>query len=414
MKGKPAHDSTYAVEGILLKMERLKQGKGQKEVCYGICVPSYLSKIEHAAVCPEREILAALFDRLGIAYEKDEAVLSDLEKLTEDYFYRMRYWLDTRSVYDRLKAHEKTLRYSRYAIEWLLIKGFENRQPDPLLRQMRPHMDGRQNAYYQILCSMQTEEADGQVRLCEEACAVLQDSYALGSLCEAYFNRGNYTAIHALEQRFVAIAVEEGNTAGLAKYFFLNGTAYACLHVEEMMMLYYERYIRLLQNTGWKDRNPYLYYNMGAALVSLKKYDEALVYLEKAGACEGLKTDILHKKAIAYLRMGKKEEGKQILEKLKKAVFDAEQSFMPENTRFLQFAYQELALVYAYEEDFKERPEYLSVLEKLTDEIRKTKHFGYLYFYKDLIVEAYKRQRKYKKALEFEQEVSRIAIKNIF
>ena len=71
-------------------------------------------------------------------------------------------------------------------------------------------------------------------------------------------------------------------------------------------MLYYERYIRLLQNTGWKDRNPYLYYNMGATLVSLKKYDEALVYLEKAGACEGLKTDILHKKAIAYLRMGKK------------------------------------------------------------------------------------------------------------
>ena len=76
MKGKPAHDSTYAVEGILLKMERLKQGKGQKEVCYGICVPSYLSKIEHAAVCPEREILAALFDRLDIAYENRASLLA--------------------------------------------------------------------------------------------------------------------------------------------------------------------------------------------------------------------------------------------------------------------------------------------------------------------------------------------------
>ena len=41
--------------GMILRAERIRQGKGQKEVCYGICVVSYLSKIERgnfkAAFC---------------------------------------------------------------------------------------------------------------------------------------------------------------------------------------------------------------------------------------------------------------------------------------------------------------------------------------------------------------------------
>ena len=46
--------------GTILKLERLKQGKGQKEICYGICVPSYLSKIEHGTVSADEEILSKL------------------------------------------------------------------------------------------------------------------------------------------------------------------------------------------------------------------------------------------------------------------------------------------------------------------------------------------------------------------
>ncbi len=37
---------TISEEGILLRMERLRQGKEQKEICTGICSVSTLSKIE--------------------------------------------------------------------------------------------------------------------------------------------------------------------------------------------------------------------------------------------------------------------------------------------------------------------------------------------------------------------------------
>ena len=51
-------------------------------------------------------------------------------------------------------------------------------------------------------------------------------------------------------------------------------------------------------------------------------------------------------------------------------------------------------------------PAYLELLEKLIKALKRERHFGHLYFYRDIITQAYTRQRKYKKALEFEQEIS--------
>ena len=398
--------------GTLLKMERLRQNKEQKEVCLGICVPSYLSKIEHGTVCPDDKILAELFERLGILYEEDKEALFGYQKLIEKYFYLMNYRLDTKAVYQELKAKEEKLRYSAYAIDWLLIKSFENEEIDSmaLLKELKEHMTAEQKAYYELLCSWRIEDSEERVRLCQDACAILNNSYAMLWLCDAYLLQGNYAAIHAMEQRIVAAAVEEGNTAELAGCFFLMGDTYACLNMEEMMMLYYERGIRLLQNTGWQNMLCVVYYNIGAVYISLKKYEPALEYLEKAQLQEKEDgeepdIDILHKKAIACLRMGKKEEAQKFLTELKEALFSEEK---PSEVDILK--YEEAVM--ECRDGFFDDPAYLQLLEKLIEKIRKERHFGHLYFYRDVVIEAYKRQRKYKKALEFEEQISSNIIKN--
>lgn len=67
------------IAGALLRIERLRQNKGQKEVCYGICVPSYLSKIEHGTVNPDEEIVKQLFSKMNITYYSDEVILNELK-----------------------------------------------------------------------------------------------------------------------------------------------------------------------------------------------------------------------------------------------------------------------------------------------------------------------------------------------
>lgn len=62
----------------------------------------------------------------------------------------------------------------------------------------------------------------------------------------------------------------------------MNGSAYACVDMDEMMTVYYERTRRLLQNTGWwKEYEQGLYYNMGATYLAVGRYEEALDCLNR-------------------------------------------------------------------------------------------------------------------------------------
>ena len=58
------------------------------------------------------------------------------------------------------------------------------------------------------------------------------------------------------------------------------------------------------------------------------------------------------------------------------------------------------------EEGYLENPEFEKLLERLIDVLKKEMHFGYLFFFQDVIIQVYTVQRKYKKALEFQKEIS--------
>ena len=391
------------IAGALLRMERIRQDKGQKEICYGICVPSYMSKIEHGSVCPDDKIIAALFERLGIVYEENEQALTEWETKTEDYFYRLQYCLDTETVYKELAENDTVLSYSRLAVDWLLIKGFEEGGTPELLETLKEYMRPKQLAYYRILQSWERQSFPESVEYCNEALRILGNSFAITQLCEAYMMQGDYTAIHRMENKLVATAVEEGNTYRLADYFFLNGTAYACLNLEEMMLLYYERSMRLLQNTEWKKASADLYYNMGATYISLKKYDLSLKYLDMAEASgvsnlpDSMALD--HKKAVALIRSGNKEQAGIYLEKMRVRIAQSEDKNEADILKYEEACWE-------CKENFMDDPAYLELLEKLIKALKRERHFGHLYFYRDIITQAYTRQRKYKKALEFEREIS--------
>lgn len=281
--------------GILLRLERLRQRKGQKEVCYGICVVSYLSKIERGMVNPDENLVEQLFERLGITYERDEAFLAESRDLLETYIYNLKYGLKNEEVCMQLWERENRLLWSSLALDTLLMLGLESVVHSaelsggkeisdylPILEELKEHMDSRQFSYYCLILA--ETEKDPQVSLVyrKRASEGLNDTLGLRSLIYGYSNADEYNEIHRLEQRYTAMALEEGNVYALADYYFINATAYACINMEEMMVTYYERVRRLLQNTGWWEKTAENWnYNMGATYLELEKYDLALKYLEQ-------------------------------------------------------------------------------------------------------------------------------------
>ena len=61
--------------GTLIRRERLRQNLSQEGLCRGICVVSYLSKIEQGKAEAGEDILLPLLHRLGIQYEMDRDFL---------------------------------------------------------------------------------------------------------------------------------------------------------------------------------------------------------------------------------------------------------------------------------------------------------------------------------------------------
>lgn len=203
-----------------------------------------------------------------------------------------------------------------------------------------------------------------------------------------------------MESKMVAAAVAEGNTWQLANYFYINGTAYACLNLEIMMMDCFKRSIHLLQNTAWQKELADLYYNIGATYISLEKYQEAWEYLQKAEHVGGkTSVDLLHKQSIVLIRSGQIEEAQSYLEQLKRQLKEHPSAG---ETNWLK--YEEACM--ECRKDFEQEPEYLQLLERLIETLRMERHPGHLYFYRDVAVKAYMAQRKYKKALEFEQWIN--------
>lgn len=413
-----ANDRT--IQGALLRMERLRQNREQKEVCFGICVPSYLSKIEHGTVCPDEEIVRKLFAKLGIVWQDDEKALEELRRKVAAYFHNCSYAFETKELYEELCRQELTLRYSGLVIDWLLIQGMETmryggtqggdlvkaakrQETMELLKALEDHMDRKQRAYYLILRFREQPQAQAAQEWCLQAVEVLNNCFAYMTLAEFYYLRGDYSAICRLENRFTAIALEEGNTYYLADYYFMKGSAYACLNMESLMMENYQKSIHFLQNTGWGEELSAFYYNIGATYLSLKKYNEAIAYLEKSQD-SALK---YHKLALAHIRGGAVEAGKEFLEKMKNEILKENSC---DETDLLR--YEEACA--ECQENFLEDPEYLELLEKLIVSVKKNYPFGHLYFYREVVIEAYKRQRKYKKALEFEEEISQKVAKMHF
>lgn len=397
--------------GYLLRQERLRQGKGQKEVCFGICVTSYLSKIERGQVKPDVDILTALFDRLGISYEGREEVLTPCRGWIEEYYERLLYMRPLNEVYQHLEPQGGMLTYSELALDWQLIRelqkwfggerlGLELER----LAVLADCMDRRQLACLRMLQAHEEPDADRSVELAGQACSLWENSMTMLTLCYRYLYQSNYTAIHQMEQRMTAVALEEGNTYQLADYYYVKGSAYACLGMEELMMTYYLRCIHMLQDTIWEKELDGVYYNIGATCLEYGRYEEALRWLEKT-AERGEDFMTIHKLALAHIRAGHLAEGQELLARMKEQL-DQD----PNSLRADYLRYEEACM--ECEPGYMDDPGYLALLEEMMKEMKKSYHFGHLYSYRYQIVEAYKRQRRYKSALEFEEMISEIMVKN--
>ena len=346
--------------GNLLRMERVRQGKGQKEICYGICVTSYLCKIEKGQVKADEAIIKKLFKQLGIDYCQDEQLLEEASTLIKQYYEQVHYNLP-RTAFEGLKQLEDRLKYSPLGLDYRLICGMQGEAVYEIVKSCEGCMTDEQLGIFYLLTPTD--------RPWEELLEAYEKAYKLLGTSASYYNimiallqLGCYAEIHRRAKICRELAIEEGNTYILAATFLMQGHAYAVLDLDEFMMEYYERGLRLLQNTNWIEDKELesVYYNMGSVFVTTKDYQKALEYLDKVT----VETFMLcQKKALVHIRTGNVEEAQIYLEKMKDYLNEGE------DAKVYSVMYEEAVM--EQKKDYLKDPAYLEILERLQKVIKE-------------------------------------------
>lgn len=368
-------------EGILLRMERLRQGKEQKEICGGICAVSTLSKIETGKQKADPVMLERLYRELGITYLSDPGAIRRLEQTMDHFFEEFLYQREQRA-WRELKGQEHVLRHSPLAADWMIACALMEKTGFSILKECRPYLNQRQLGWY--LLALLEEPGEDTVENGEEAVRILQNSLAQVELLHLLYVKGEYRKVLEGADRAVMLALEEGNLWTLAESYNMRGTVYACFDMEELMLKEYKRAARLLEESRWPEMLGNIYYNIGATYLGMGQYGEAEQYLNRAADKSPFM--LYHKFALLYFRTGREREAWEAWEKMKPSGSREElEGQIWELTR--------LELERRTQEDA-----FLNRLEHLMREFHEKKMFGYMMFFHELLQSEYKRRRMYRKA----------------
>ena len=298
--------------GGIIKNERIKAGIDQKDLCKGICVPSYLSKIEHGNVRADNDIIQRLFNKLGLETLNDEE-LEVVQGIIKEAYKRLLYGESLADLKIQLSQKTDKIRNSICVADYLIIEGLAGLNTVKALSNMQACLTARQRAYFEFVKMLHNEDVS-EAEL-KAAANILGNSLAHYLYADYLFMKSEYAKAMDMENSIIALCLDEGNVHSMALYYSLKGSIYSCINREDLMMSYFEKAVHLLSNTIWKDELNTIYYNIGSTMISFAKYDEARHYLNLV--CDEDSFLLLHKRATLAVRTGDKANAKKLITRMK-------------------------------------------------------------------------------------------------
>lgn len=404
--------------GLLIRQKRMEQNLSQEGLCKGICVVSYLSKIEQGTVNPSMEIVEQLFAVLGISFVTNEEKIEQLHQLLYEYFDRFFHEEDTKEIVEKIEKEQSYYENSELNLSWQIFdiyravkleeESFSKETDQRLLElsKLKKYMTKKQLFLLGILMgNNQNLSFEQRMYWFQVAGQQIAGSYILtqqGHLC---FKEGNYLeAVHYLELAY-QMAAEEGNANMLLDSSFLIATCYSNYDIENMKR-YYRRTIELARIIR-PELMYSIYYNMGATYVEYGYYEEAVENLCKV---EELLTErdpqkkeeldwllLYHKLSFSYIQLGRKDLGEKYLHEAKECINENTNEIIIKMLRVIELRLQD---------DYLELPEYESLLKEVYETAGKALGYGFMVYHGRYLVELYKAKRRYKEALEITEKIN--------
>lgn len=244
--------------GSMIKFHRNKQFISQKDLSKGICVPSYLSRIENGDLLPSEDVLSIIFTTLGLVFHDSEKFVNDGKKEFRLFFEKLNFneFDLTKKIFQKIEKKENEYITSPLILEYFLCKlaryscthnreKFKNTQ-DVLLSSfelLSPKQKFLYNFYVGIdYLVISKDKATGR-KFIEDALSYKETGHSYFWLSYAYRLENNPIKAYDCIKRALDLYLAEGNVLSimdsyekLAEVYFMLDNYSDAIHYLEMAL----------------------------------------------------------------------------------------------------------------------------------------------------------------------------------
>lgn len=379
-----------AFVGTLIRRERLRKNLSQEGLCKGICVVSYLSKIEQGKAEAGEDILLPLLRRLGIEYETDRDFLQKAGNTVERLYGEL--FSGKMSSPEELLAQKERYANSPFMLDAMLLLDTWQNSLSPELAEFVPCMDRRQYSLYLLLrLRVKGEDTSG------ELLRLAPTDYYCYAVGRNRYYQGCYLEAIELLSRAYDLAAREGNIRLMCETRLFLGNCYSDTRQTELMAESYRVAKKIALALGETDIISTIDYNLGSTYLELGETERAYALLQTVSRRDAL---YYHKLAISLEKLGRREEALEAVARGWEAL--QHDSYQPDAEEKM------LALVeYRLQHpDFLRDEEYAREMSECFAFLRQTMPQGFTRFHLPYMLELLEAERRYKDAYRLLKEFS--------
>lgn len=279
------------VLGSIIKINRLHQNMSQKALSEGICVSSYLSRIENAEIIPSEQVISELFEALAIYYDDSEAFIESGQELLDHFLDELMFneFATSQRIFEAIESQAERFRHSPLIIDYTIAKLafyctrherniFESTRS--LLASVEELMQNDQRfkyyLYYGIDYAKVNQDYNGALSIFNQAANYGSNGHLFYWLGYVHLALGNH--IKAFEQFNLAMDayVKEANLLSvIATYEMLGLTFYRAGHYTDGLD-YFTRGLKIVKKIGAQSSEASFLSNIAWGHLKLGNHQTAL------------------------------------------------------------------------------------------------------------------------------------------
>ena len=394
--------------GSIIKFNRIHQNISQKALSKGICVASYLSRIENGELIPSEEVISIIFNRLGLTFnDSDEFLEKGIARLK--LFFQKLHFNEfdlTNDIFNELESQENDYITSPLVIDYFLAKlarycSTPNREKfnssknllNSSFELLSPHQKFLYNFYVGVdELNLSQDKSIGKTFI-EEALKYKDNGHCYFWLSYAYRTENNPIKSYDCIKKALDLYVAEGNIIIIMSCYEKIAEVHFMLDNYSDAITYLEISLSIAEKLNNKYFIEHLNSIISWAYYRLKDYSASLTYLKNnTGLVDHrmLVPDSITESLI-YFSLNNKDLLKESIHKLKNA-----QSLAHLNEKLANIIYK-LFNLYLEDDSYLKNSEWENLLIYIIDNMHKLVELKKVFI--TLLKEYYIYNRKYKDAL---------------